>query len=186
MLRKVKWYKIIICAFILLLNYSFLYQQTMIEHTKFYSFFRYKIDIGWLYDNLRKVHIEGKVFADAYEFPYLYTIGRSGFTKVNILPFVGKIEKVVNYEHYSYLDKVKKHDIFRDDTLDILKEEYGAILVLRSSVYDMTEEDQRVYVELKRKVLNRAFSQDFLDDSVAGKKTSLERIKAFLERLERS
>lgn len=181
MMRK---YKAIFCIWIAFMSYLFVYQQTKIDSAKYYSLFRYRIELGWLYDNYQELYIEGNVFAYKYEFPYVYTIGRSGFTRVNVIPFLGGIEKVVNEDHYIHVDSIKKEDLLQDTTLSELKDEYESKLVLYNSIHSMTADDQRVYSELKEKMINGNLRYLFLGESMGELDVSREKLKKFFDGLE--
>lgn len=62
------------------------------------------------------------VFFSCFYSPYLYIYGVSGYSKINVLPFVGHIDKVINSAYYDTVPKERTSGF--ENTLDYLQKQY--------------------------------------------------------------
>ena len=115
-----------------------------IANWQYFGLFRYERVRSTFCTN--SVAIEPRMFAYKYDFPYFYSYGVSGYSKVNII-FFGKIEKIVNEEY----DVTRPNGVFGNLTtsIDRLREEFGNRLILKNSLQEVSKEDLAVYKKLK-------------------------------------
>lgn len=78
----------------------------------------------------------------------LYIYGVSGYSKINVLPFVGHIDKVINSAYYDTVPKERTSGF--ENTLDYLQKQYDKNeLSIKYHLYDMDEKDQEIFRQLK-------------------------------------
>ena len=65
-----------------------------------YGFFRYQAYLSTYQDKKAGTAVEPWCFSHVFYSPYLYIYGVSGYSKINVLPFVGHIDKVINSAYY--------------------------------------------------------------------------------------
>lgn len=151
-----------------LLMYSYITPVYLMEATNIAGF-RYQMYFHdqVLADTHENVALEMRCYAYEYKFPYLYSYGESGYTKICVIPLFTRIEKIVNYTS----DHRFSWDMHSNlvSNLEHLQEAYGTSLILIENLDDISIEDKKVFLELRRRG----------EDS---KERSLERAKTCQER----
>ena len=102
-----------------------------------------------LSDTYEDVALEMNCYAHEYKFPYLYAYGESGYTKICVIPLFTKIIKIENYAS----DALVSPDIASnlESNLDDLQRAYGTSLILIENMDDISIEDKRIFLELRRR-----------------------------------
>ena len=133
-----------------LLVYSYITPVYLMEATNIAGF-RYQMYFHdqVLADTYENVALEMHCYAYEYKFPYLYSYGESGYTKICVIPLFTRIEKIVNYasdRRFSWDGPSKLVSNLKD-----LQEAYGSSLILIEDVDDISIEDKKIFLELKRR-----------------------------------
>ena len=133
-----------------LLAYSY-YTPVCLPETTNIAGFRYQMyfDDQVLSDVYEDVALEMNCYAHEYKFPYLYAYGESGYTKICVIPLFTKIIKIENYAS----DALVSPDIASnlESNLDDLQRAYGTSLILIENMDDISIEDKRIFLELRRR-----------------------------------
>ena len=133
-----------------LLAYSY-YTPVCLPETTNIAGFRYRMyfDDQVLGDAYENVALEMNCYAHEYKFPYLYAYGESGYTKICVLPLFTKIIKIENYAS----DALVSPDIATKlvSNLRHLQRAYGTSLILIENMDDISIEDKRIFLELRRR-----------------------------------
>ena len=87
-----------------------------------YGFFRYQAYLSTYQDKKAGTAVEPWCFSHVFYSPYLYIYGVSGYSKINVLPFVGHIDKVINSAYYDTVPKERIGGF--ENTLDYLQKQY--------------------------------------------------------------
>jgi len=132
-----------------LLAYSY-YTPVCLPETTNIAGFRYRIyfDDQVLGDAYENVALEMNCYAHEYKFPYLHAYGESGYTKICVIPLFTKIIKIENYAS----DALVSPDIATKlvSNLRHLQRAYGTSLILIEDLDDISIEDKRIFLELRR------------------------------------
>lgn len=133
-----------------LLVYSYITPVYLMEATNIAGF-RYQMYFHdqVLADTYENVALEMHCYAYEYKFPYLYSYGESGYTKICVIPLFTRIEKIVNYasdHRFSWDGPSKLVSNLKD-----LQEAYGSSLILIEDFDDISIEDKKIFLELKRR-----------------------------------
>ena len=132
-----------------LLAYSY-YTPVCLPETTNIAGFRYQMyfDDQVLSDVYEDVALEMNCYAHEYKFPYLYAYGESGYTKICVIPLFTKIIKIENYAS----DALVSPDIASnlESNLEDLQRAYGTSLILIENMDDISIEDKRIFLELRR------------------------------------
>jgi len=133
-----------------LLAYSY-YTPVCLPETTNIAGFRYRMyfDDQVLGDAYENVALEMNCYAHEYKFPYLYAYGESGYTKICVIPLFTKIIKIENYAS----DALVSPDIATNlvSNLRHLQRAYGTSLILIENMDDISIEDKRIFLELRRR-----------------------------------
>ena len=133
-----------------LLAYSY-YTPVCLPETTNIAGFRYQLYFHDLVlsDIYEDVALEMRCYAHEYKFPYLYAYGESGYTKICVIPLFTKIIKIENYAS----DALVSPDIASnlESNLDDLQRAYGTSLILIENMDDISIEDKRIFLELRRR-----------------------------------
>ena len=132
-----------------LLVYSYITPVYLMEATNIAGF-RYQMYFHdqVLADTYENVALEMHCYAYEYKFPYLYSYGESGYTKICVIPLFTRIEKIVNYasdRRFSWDGPSKLVSNLKD-----LQEAYGSSLILIEDLDDISIEDKKIFLELRR------------------------------------
>ena len=104
--------------------------------------------ISYYQDKKAGTAIEPWCFSHVFYSPYLYIYGVSGYSKINVLPFVGHMDKVINSAYYDTVPKERIGGF--ENTLDYLQKQYDKDeLSIKYHLYDMDEKDQEIFRQLK-------------------------------------
>ena len=132
------------------LTYSYVTPVCLPETTNIAGF-RYQMyfDDQVLSDVYEDVALEMNCYAHEYKFPYLYAYGESGYTKICVIPLFTKIIKIENYAS----DALVSPDIASnlESNLDDLQRAYGTSLILIENMDDISIEDKKIFLELRRR-----------------------------------
>ena len=132
------------------LTYSYVTPVCLPETTNIAGF-RYQMyfDDQVLSDVYEDVALEMNCYAHEYKFPYLYAYGESGYTKICVVPLFTKIIKIENYAS----DALVSPDIASnlESNLDDLQRAYGTSLILIENMDDISIEDKKIFLELRRR-----------------------------------
>ena len=133
-----------------LLAYSY-YTPVCLPETTNIAGFRYQMyfDDQVLSDVYEDVALEMNCYAHEYKFPYLYAYGESGYTKICVIPLFTKIIKIENYASDARMSWDGPSNLVSN--LKDLQEAYGSSLILIEDVDDISIEDKRIFLELKRR-----------------------------------
>ena len=132
------------------LTYSYVTPVCLPETTNIAGFrYRMYFDDQVLGDAYENVALEMNCYAHEYKFPYLYAYGESGYTKICVIPLFTKIIKIENYAS----DALVSPDIASnlESNLDDLQRAYGTSLILIENMDDISIEDKRIFLELRRR-----------------------------------
>ena len=132
------------------LTYSYVTPVCLPETTNIagFRYQRYFHDLV-LSDVYEDVALEMNCYAHEYKFPYLYAYGESGYTKICVVPLFTKIIKIENYAS----DALVSPDIASnlESNLDDLQRAYGTSLILIENMDDISIEDKKIFLELRRR-----------------------------------
>ena len=101
-----------------------------------------------LSDTYEDVALEMNCYAHEYKFPYLYAYGESGYTKICVIPLFTKIIKIENYASDARMSWDGPSNLVSN--LKDLQEAYGSSLILIEDWDDISIEDKRIFLELRR------------------------------------
>ena len=132
-----------------LLAYSY-YTPVCLPETTNIAGFRYRMYfndqvLGDAYEN---VALEMNCYAHEYKFPYLYAYGESGYTKICVIPLFTKIIKIENYASDARMSWDGPSNLVSN--LKDLQEAYGSSLILIEDLDDISIEDKKIFLELRR------------------------------------
>jgi len=132
-----------------LLAYSY-YTPVCLPETTNIAGFRYQMyfDDQVLSDVYEDVALEMNCYAHEYKFPYLYAYGESGYTKICVIPLFTKIIKIENYASDARMSWDGPSNLVSN--LKDLQEAYGSSLILIEDLDDISIEDKRIFLELRR------------------------------------
>ena len=102
-----------------------------------------------LSDTYEDVALEMNCYAHEYKFPYLYAYGESGYTKICVIPLFTKIIKIENYASDARMSWDGPSNLVSN--LKDLQEAYGSSLILIEDLDDISIEDKRIFLELRRR-----------------------------------
>ena len=133
-----------------LLAYSY-YTPVCLPETTNIAGFRYRMyfDDQVLGDAYENVALEMNCYAHEYKFPYLYAYGESGYTKICVIPLFTKIIKIENYASDARMSWDGPSNLVSN--LKDLQEAYGSSLILIEDLDDISIEDKRIFLELRRR-----------------------------------
>ena len=132
-----------------LLAYSY-YTPVCLPETTNIAGFRYRMyfDDQVLGDAYENVALEMNCYAHEYKFPYLHAYGESGYTKICVIPLFTKIIKIENYASDARMSWDGPSNLVSN--LKDLQEAYGSSLILIEDLDDISIEDKRIFLELRR------------------------------------
>ena len=132
-----------------LLTYSY-YTPVCLPETTNIAAFRYQMyfDDQVLSDVYEDVALEMNCYAHEYKFPYLYAYGESGYTKICVIPLFTKIIKIENYASDARMSWDGPSNLVSN--LKDLQEAYGSSLILIEDLDDISIEDKKIFLELRR------------------------------------
>ena len=133
-----------------LLAYSY-YTPVCLPETTNIAGFRYQMyfDDQVLSDVYEDVALEMNCYAHEYKFPYLYAYGESGYTKICVIPLFTKIIKIENYASDARMSWDGPSNLVSN--LKDLQRAYGSSLILIEDLDDISIEDKKIFLELKRR-----------------------------------
>ena len=133
-----------------LLAYSY-YTPVCLPETTNIAGFRYQMyfDDLVLSDVYEDVALEMRCYAHEYKFPYLYAYGESGYTKICVIPLFTKIIKIENYASDARTSWDGPSNLVSN--LKDLQEAYGSSLILIENIDDISIEDKKVFLELRKR-----------------------------------
>ena len=133
-----------------LLAYSY-YTPVCLPETTNIAGFRYQMyfDDQVLSDVYEDVALEMNCYAHEYKFPYLSAYGESGYTKICVIPLFTKIIKIENYASDARMSWDGPSKLVSN--LKDLQEAYGSSLILIEDLDDISIEDKKIFLELKRR-----------------------------------
>ena len=131
------------------LTYSYVTPVCLPETTNIAGF-RYQMYFHdqVLSDTYEDVALEMNCYAHEYKFPYLYAYGESGYTKICVIPLFTKIIKIENYASDARMSWDGPSNLVSN--LKDLQEAYGSSLILTEDLDDISIEDKRIFLELRR------------------------------------
>ncbi len=133
------------------LTYSY-YTPVCLPETTNIAGFRYQLYFHdqILSDTYERRALEMSCYAYEYRFPYLYAYGESGYTKICVIPLFTKIIKIENYASDARVswDNMASNLV---SNLEDLQESYGTSLILIENMDDISIEDKRIFLELRRR-----------------------------------
>ena len=132
------------------LTYSYVTPVCLPETTNIAGF-RYQMYFHDLVlsDVYEDVALEMRCYAHEYRFPYLYAYGESGYTKICVIPLFTKIIKIENYASDARMSWDGPSNLVSN--LKDLQEAYGSSLILIEDLDDISIEDKRIFLELRRR-----------------------------------
>ena len=133
------------------LTYSYVTPVCLPETTNIAGFrYRMYFNDQVLGDAYENVALEMNCYAYEYRFPYLYAYGESGYTKICVIPLFTKIIKIENYASDARVswDNMASNLV---SNLEDLQESYGTSLILIENMDDISIEDKRIFLELRRR-----------------------------------
>ena len=132
------------------LTYSYVTPVCLPETTNIAGF-RYQMyfDDQTLSDTYERRALEMNCYAHEYKFPYLYAYGESGYTKICVIPLFTKIIKIENYASDARMSWDGPSNLVSN--LKDLQEAYGSSLILIEDLDDISIEDKRIFLELRRR-----------------------------------
>ena len=132
------------------LTYSYVTPVCLPETTNIAGFrYRMYFDDQVLGDAYENVALEMSCYAHEYKFPYLYAYGESGYTKICVIPLFTKIIKIENYASDARMSWDGPSNLVSN--LKDLQEAYGSSLILIEDLDDISIEDKRIFLELRRR-----------------------------------
>ena len=144
----VVWISFILYSWLLMYSYItpfYLMEATNIAGFRYQMYFHDQV----LADTYENVALEMHCYAYEYKFPYLYSYGESGYTKICVIPLFTRIEKIVNYASDRRFSWGMHSNLISN--LEHLQEAYGTNLILIESLDDISIEDKKVFLELRRR-----------------------------------
>ena len=131
------------------LTYSYVTPVCLPETTNIAGF-RYQMYFHDLVlsDVYEDVALEMRCYAHEYKFPYLYAYGESGYTKICVIPLFTKIIKIENYASDARMSWDGPSNLVSN--LKDLQEAYGSSLILIEDLDDISIEDKKIFLELRR------------------------------------
>ena len=131
------------------LTYSYVTPVYLPETTNIAGF-RYQLYFHdqVLSDTYERRALEMSCYAHEYKFPYLYAYGESGYTKICVIPLFTKIIKIENYASDARMSWDGPSNLVSN--LKDLQEAYGSSLILIEDLDDISIEDKRIFLELRR------------------------------------
>ena len=131
------------------LTYSYVTPVCLPETTNIAGFrYRMYFDDQVLGDAYENVALEMNCYAHEYKFPYLYAYGESGYTKICVIPLFTKIIKIENYASDARMSWDRPSNLVSN--LKDLQEAYGSSLILIEDLDDISIEDKKIFLELRR------------------------------------
>ena len=132
-----------------LLAYSY-YTPVCLPETTNIAGFRYQMYFHdqVLSDTYEDVALEMNCYAHEYKFPYLYAYGESGYTKICVIPLFTKSIKIENYASDARMSWDGPSNLVSN--LKDLQEAYGSSLILIEDLDDISIEDKKIFLELRR------------------------------------
>ena len=132
-----------------LLVYSYITPVYLMEATNIAGF-RYQMYFHdqVLSDTHKQLALEMNCYAYEYKFPYLYSYGESGYTKICVIPLFTKIIKIENYASDARMSWDGPSNLVSN--LKDLQEAYGSSLILIEDLDDISIEDKKIFLELRR------------------------------------
>ena len=132
------------------LTYSYVTPVCLPETTNIAGF-RYQLYFHdqILSDTYERRALEMSCYAYEYRFPYLYAYGESGYTKICVIPLFTKIIKIENYASDARMSWDGPSNLVSN--LKDLQEAYGSSLILIEDLDDISIEDKKIFLELKRR-----------------------------------
>ena len=139
----------VLVLYISLLAYSYITPVYLMEATNIAGF-RYQMYFHdqVLSDTHKQLALEMNCYAYEYKFPYLYSYGESGYTKICVIPLFTKIIKIENYASDARMSWDGPSNLVSN--LKDLQEAYGSSLILIEDWDDISIEDKRIFLELRR------------------------------------
>ena len=133
-----------------LLAYSY-YTPVCLPETTNIAGFRYQLYFHDLVlsDVYEDVALEMNCYAHEYKFPYLYAYGESGYTKICVIPLFTKIIKIENYASDARMSWDGASNLVSN--LKDLQKAYGSSLILIEDFDDISIEDKKIFLELRRR-----------------------------------
>ena len=133
-----------------LLVYSYITPVYLMEATNIAGF-RYQMYFHdqVLSDTHKQLALEMNCYAYEYKFPYLYSYGESGYTKICVIPLFTKIIKIENYASDARMSWDGPSNLVSN--LKDLQEAYGSSLFLIEDVDDISIEDKKIFSELRKR-----------------------------------
>ena len=140
----------VLVLYISLLAYSYITPVYLMEATNIAGF-RYQMYFHdqVLSDTHKQLALEMNCYAYEYKFPYLYSYGESGYTKICVIPLFTKIIKIENYASDARMSWDGPSNLVSN--LKDLQEAYGSSLILIEDLDDISIEDKRIFLELRRR-----------------------------------
>ena len=140
----------VLVLYISLLAYSYITPVYLMETTNIAGF-RYQMYFHdqVLSDTHKQLALEMNCYAYEYKFPYLYSYGESGYTKICVIPLFTKIIKIENYASDARMSWDGPSNLVSN--LKDLQEAYGSSLILIEDLDDISIEDKRIFLELRRR-----------------------------------
>lgn len=140
----------VLVLYISLLAYSYITPVYLMEATNIAGF-RYQMYFHdqVLSDTHKQLALEMNCYAYEYKFPYLYSYGESGYTKICVIPLFTKIIKIENYASDARMSWDGPSNLVSN--LKDLQEAYGSSLFLIEDVDDISIEDKKIFSELRKR-----------------------------------
>ena len=144
----VVWISFVLYSWLLVYSYItpvYLMEATNIAGFRYQMYFHDQV----LADTYENVALEMHCYAYEYKFPYLYSYGESGYTKICVIPLFTKIIKIENYASDARMSWDGPSNLVSN--LKDLQEAYGSSLILIEDLDDISIEDKKIFLELKRR-----------------------------------
>ena len=123
----------------------YLMERTNIAGFRYKTYFHDQVLSG-TYEDLA---LEMDCYAYEYKFPYLYAYGESGYTKICVIPLFTKIIKIENYASDARMSWDGASNLVSN--LKDLQKAYGSSLILIEDLDDISIEDKKIFLELRRR-----------------------------------
>ena len=143
----VVWISFILYSWLLVYSYItpvYLMEATNIAGFRYQMYFHDQV----LSDTHKQLALEMNCYAYEYKFPYLYSYGESGYTKICVIPLFTKIIKIENYASDARMSWDGPSNLVSN--LKDLQEAYGSSLILIEDLDDISIEDKKIFLELRR------------------------------------
>ena len=144
----VVWISFILYSWLLVYSYItpvYLMEATNIAGFRYQMYFHDQV----LSDTHKQLALEMNCYAYEYKFPYLYSYGESGYTKICVIPLFTKIIKIENYASDARMSWDGPSNLVSN--LKDLQEAYGSSLFLIEDVDDISIEDKKIFSELRKR-----------------------------------